>query len=105
MPSFTSIAAVAAFSAGTLVSAHGTISGVVSGGKWYSGTSPNWIYGTKPDTAGWYAQNQDNGFVGPDSYGNGDIDCHKSATVGGTPIPVAAGDTIDLEWTTWPGEK
>lgn len=104
MPSLAKFAALAAaFSAISLVSAHGYIDGITSGGKLYSGTSPSWIYGTeKPDTAGWYADNQDNGFVPPSSYTNGDITCHKNATVGGTPVPVTAGSKIDLSWSTWP---
>lgn len=85
------------------VSAHGYISGVMSGGKYYENTSPNWVYSTeKADTPGWYAYDQDNGFVAPDEYTNDNITCHKGATVGGTPIPMAAGDKIDLQWTTWP---
>lgn len=104
MPSIANIAALAAaLSTIPLVSAHGYIDGITSGGKWYSGTSPSWIYGTeKPNTAGWYADNQDNGFVPPSSYANGDIICHKNATVGGTPVPVAAGSKIELSWNTWP---
>ncbi|KAF2159626.1 lytic polysaccharide monooxygenase [Zasmidium cellare ATCC 36951] len=103
MPSIANIAALAALSAIPLVSAHGYIDGITSGGTYYSGTSPNWVYNNaKPDTAGWYAKNQDNGFVAPSTYANGDITCHKEATVGGAPVPVAAGDTIDLTWNTWP---
>lgn len=103
MPSIANIAALAALSAAPLVFAHGYIDGIVSGGKWYSGTSPSWIYeSAKPDTSGWYADNQDNGFVAPSSYSNADITCHKNATVGGAPVPVTAGDKIDLSWNTWP---
>lgn len=86
-----------------LVSAHGYISGIVSDGKYYSGTSPSWTYAqTKPDTPGWYANNQDNGFVAPSAYASGDITCHKGATVGGAPVPVTAGKSVDLQWNTWP---
>ncbi|EME47180.1 glycoside hydrolase family 61 protein [Dothistroma septosporum NZE10] len=104
MPSTTNIAALAtALTALPLASAHGYISGIVSNGKWYSGTSPSWKYAeTKPDTAGWYADNQDNGFVPPSSYVEGDITCHKAATVGGAPVPVTAGRSVDLQWNTWP---
>ncbi len=55
----------------TTGSAHGYLSGVVSGGKWYKGTDPNWIYASeKPTQAGWFAYDQDLGFVAPDAYGN-----------------------------------
>lgn len=74
MPSFAQIAAFTAAAAPALVSAHGYVSGVVSGGQWYSGTSPSWIYqAAKPETAGWYANNQDNGFVEPASFGGPDV--------------------------------
>lgn len=62
--------AIAAIAALPAVSAHGYVSGIVSGGKWYLGGNPNWFYmSAKPATAGWYALNQDNGFVSPDAYG------------------------------------
>ena len=44
---------------------------MVSGGKWYKGTDPNWIYAPeKPKQAGWFAYDQDLGFVAPDAYSN-----------------------------------
>ncbi|KAK5163601.1 uncharacterized protein LTR77_010550 [Saxophila tyrrhenica] len=95
--------AVAAIAALPAVSAHGFVSGIVSGGKWYKGSDPNWFYGSsKPPTAGWYALNQDNGFVAPDAYGTQDIACHIGATPGTQSIPVKAGSSIDLQWNTWP---
>ncbi|SMQ48266.1 unnamed protein product [Zymoseptoria tritici ST99CH_3D7] len=103
MPSFTNIAAIAALAALPLVSAHGYIESVAVNGKSYVGTSPEWFYQqSKPDRAGWYAKNQDNGFVSPSAYTNADIVCHKSATVGGTPVPVSAGGKMDIKWNTWP---
>ncbi|KAM3423274.1 AA9 family lytic polysaccharide monooxygenase [Cercospora zeina] len=103
MPAYARLVALLAAAAPALVSAHGHVSGIVSGGKWYSGTDPNWFYqGSKPNTAGWYANNQDNGFVEPSAFGNADIICHKGATPGTNSVPVAAGDTIDLQWNTWP---
>lgn len=118
MPSFAQIAAFTAAAAPALVSAHGYVSGVVSGGQWYSGTSPSWIYqAAKPETAGWYANNQDNGFVEPASFGGPDViwylitssrwsnwqranrlNSHKNATPGLSSIPVAAGSSIDFQW-------
>ena len=104
MHSFTLPAiALAAIVAIPTVSAHGYVSGVVSGGKWYAGTSPQWFYETtKPQQAGWFALDQDLGYVAPDAYASGDIICHKSATPGTTYIPATAGSSIDLQWTTWP---
>lgn len=85
------------------VSAHGHVTGVVSNGEWHAGTTPEWTYqAEKPNTAGWYANNQDNGFVDPSSYADGDIVCHKGATPGLNSIPVTAGESIDIQWNTWP---
>lgn len=104
MHSFTlPVAALAAIAAIPAVNAHGFVSGVVSGGKWYAGASPQWFYfPTKPQQAGWYAYNQDLGFVSPSEYGSENITCHNGATPGTTTIPVTAGSSIDLQWSTWP---
>lgn len=117
-------AALAAIAAIPAASAHAYISGIVSGGEWYPGTSPSWYYyseADRPQTAGWYALNQgaysedikcqyyhttnkhpDNGFVDATAYDNQDITCHKSATPGQAYIPVTAGEAIDIQWTAWP---
>ncbi|KAK5120092.1 hypothetical protein LTR85_006573 [Meristemomyces frigidus] len=104
MHSFTIPAvALAAIAAIPAVTAHGYVSGVVSGGKWYAGASPQWIYeSTKPQQAGWFAYNQDLGYVSPSEYSDPNITCHKGATPGATYIDAVAGDAIDFQWTTWP---
>lgn len=58
------------------VSAHGFVESITADGKTVDGTNPNWIY-NEADTPGWYAKNQDNGFVAPSAYSTGDIVCHK----------------------------
>lgn len=95
----TAAAALAAVAAIPAVSAHGYVSGVVADGTYFEGTNPNWFYnqGSKPNTVGWFAKNQDNGFVSPDSYGNGDIICHKSATPAQTAAKVKAGGKVQLQ--------
>lgn len=95
-------ALAAALSTVPLVSAHGYVSGVVAGGKYFAGTSPNWNSGEKTDTCGWYAENQDNGFVKPSEFSTPDIICHKNAEVGGAPFEAAAGDELEFQWNTWP---
>lgn len=42
------------------------------------------------------------GFVEPNAMGTSDIACHKSAKSTSTSIPVKAGDTLKLQWDTWP---
>ncbi|KAL1582853.1 hypothetical protein WHR41_08643 [Cladosporium halotolerans] len=99
-------AAVAALAMAPGVAAHGHVKSItVNGGQTYPGAVPNWYYlpaNQVPATAGWYALNQDNGFVEPSKFGTSDIACHKSAKPGSTSIPVKAGDTLKLQWDTWP---
>ncbi|KAI0420197.1 glycoside hydrolase [Xylaria grammica] len=105
MPSFSTLAAVS-LPLVRLVSAHGYVAGItVNGGSWVEGSNPNWFYqpeGDVPETPGWQAENQDNGFVAPDSFATADIACHKSATPGQTYVEAASGDTLTLYWNTWP---
>ncbi|KAH7305766.1 glycosyl hydrolase family 61-domain-containing protein [Stachybotrys elegans] len=99
---------IAAFAAPLiqLAAAHGHVAGVrVNGGSWIQGCDPNWYYqpaGAAPNTPGWKALNQDNGFVSPDAFRTSDIACHKSAKAGETYIDANAGDTLTLYWNTWP---
>ncbi|KAK3670932.1 hypothetical protein LTR78_009210 [Recurvomyces mirabilis] len=96
-------AVLAVIAALPAVSAHGYVASVISGGTTYAGASPQWFYSsTKPTQAGWFAYNQDNGFVAPSEYGDNNITCHKGATPGNTYVPVTAGSTISLVWNTWP---
>ncbi|KAK5627129.1 hypothetical protein RRF57_002844 [Xylaria bambusicola] len=105
MPSLTTVAAFS-LPLVQLASAHGHVAGItVNGGPWIQGTDPNWYYqpeGSAPETPGWRALNQDNGFVTPDAYTTSDIACHKSATPGQTYIEANSGDTLTLYWNTWP---
>lgn len=84
------------------VQAHGHVTGVVADGEWYSGYIPSFIFQKPPPVvAGWTTKDVlDNGFVS--NYNSPDIICHKGATPGGAYIKVAAGSSIDLQWTEWP---
>lgn len=84
------------------VQAHGHVTGVVADGQWYSGYIPSFVFQKPPPiVAGWTTKDVlDNGFV--NSYGSPDIICHKGATPGGAYIKVAAGSSVELQWTEWP---
>ncbi|OBT53090.1 hypothetical protein VE04_05425 [Pseudogymnoascus sp. 24MN13] len=102
---FSSVAfAASAFALLSSVSAHGTVSGIVVDGKLNTGYSPSFQFSNPPPVvAGWsIPQDLDNGFVGPDKFQNNDIICHVGATNAGTSITVAAGSTVELQWTPWP---
>ena len=102
------IATVAAFAAGAL--AHGTVTGVTIDGQFVQGFSLDYYYAnqngqTPPEHAGWYAENLDNGFVEPNSFGEADIICHKAGSPKlsvDTLAKVAAGGTIEFNWSAWP---
>lgn len=86
-----------------LAVAHGYVSSIEVGGTVTLGSNPNWYYlPEEPQTAGWDALNQDNGFVEPNSFGTADINCHKSATPGALFVEANAGDDITFVWNTWP---
>ncbi|KAF2454443.1 glycosyl hydrolase family 61-domain-containing protein [Lineolata rhizophorae] len=91
---------------GALVSsayAHGTVSGIVAGGSFFQGYDPSFQFQNPPPTvAGWTTDYLDNGFVAVSDYADENIICHKGASPAGTSVPVVAGDSIELQWTTWP---
>ncbi|KAH6640614.1 glycosyl hydrolase family 61-domain-containing protein [Chaetomium tenue] len=104
MPSYTSKTLLSALAGAVSVAAHGHVTNIVINGVSYEGFDPtSFPYNPNPPTVvGWTAGNSDNGFVAPDAFGNGDIICHKSATNAGGHAVVAAGDSIFIQWDTWP---
>lgn len=80
----------------TLVNAHGRVGGVVAEGKYYVGAD----HYSNAASAGWRSNNGDNGFA--TSITSEDIICHNQATAGSEYITIAAGQSIELQWTTWP---
>ncbi|TGO51982.1 hypothetical protein BCON_0150g00140 [Botryotinia convoluta] len=85
------------------VSAHGYVSGIVAGGTYYTGWLVSNAYQTpQPDSIGWADTNLDLGFTSPSAYTTGDIICAKEATNAALSATVAAGDSIDFQWTVWP---
>jgi cellulase len=104
----TSLGALAALAA--TATAHGTTTGVTIDGAFTDGFKLDYYYakqnnGKIPDHIGWYAENLDNGFVEPKSFGTADIICHKNASPEGSSdsmAKVAAGGTVEFHWSTWP---
>ncbi|KPM43732.1 hypothetical protein AK830_g2776 [Neonectria ditissima] len=81
------------------VSGHGHVATIIADGVTYTGGLP---WSAPADAVGWAAGNQDNGFVAPDAFATADIICHKSATPVSNAVSVVAGNTITLQWNTWP---
>lgn len=89
------------------VAAHGTVPSFSVDGVSQGGFLLNYYYmikngQTPPETAGWYAENLDNGFVSPSEYGTADIACHKNSKAATSSATVAAGGKVDFNWSAWP---
>ncbi|KAJ3564845.1 hypothetical protein NPX13_g7707 [Xylaria arbuscula] len=95
---------IAALACAASVAAHGHVSNIVINGVSYQTYDPTvFPYMSDPPTVvGWTASDTDNGFVEPNSFADGDIVCHKAATAAGGYATVAAGDSISIQWNTWP---
>ncbi|KAK5936653.1 hypothetical protein PMZ80_011118 [Knufia obscura] len=96
MSSFKTSALVGAITLLAKANAHGFVSGILAGGKYYVGQSH---YSTDP-SAGWLADNGDNGFAS--SLTDSNIICHNNAVPGTQYVTVAAGDALEIQWNTWP---
>ncbi|CAG8951507.1 hypothetical protein HYFRA_00007423 [Hymenoscyphus fraxineus] len=88
----------------SLASAHGTVSGIVADGVYFTGYNPSFQYQSPaPITVGWkIPKDLDNGFIAPAAYGTGDIICHVDAGNAQTAAPITAGRKVNLQWTPWP---
>ncbi|KAK1983061.1 family 61 glycosyl hydrolase [Colletotrichum cereale] len=86
------------------VAAHGHVTNIVINGVSYRNYIPvqDPYTNNPPLVAGWTIDQRDNGFVAPDAYNAPDIICHRQAVAGKGRITVAAGDTVQLQWTEWP---
>lgn len=87
--------------------AHGTVSSFTTDGTENGGFLLEYFYMKQsnqpvPDIAAWHAENLDNGFASPDEYSDVNINCHKNASPGPITASVAAGGTVDFQWTDWP---
>lgn len=89
------------FAWATTVYAHGHVQSYTVAGKTVEGgTNGGLGRSPKPNTPAWLANNLDNGFVTSPS--SADIICHLGAVPGTSSVTVAAGETITMNWNTWP---
>ncbi|MCJ1439118.1 hypothetical protein MMC27_008509 [Xylographa pallens] len=104
MPTLKSSTSVAAILLGTRVVAHGIVTGIVAGGTYYSGYNPSFQFANPIlQVAGWSSpEDLSLGFISPSNYSTPEIICHLGATPGATYATVAAGETVELQWSVWP---
>jgi hypothetical protein len=105
MSFFTKAAVIGTFAATTL--AHGIVQSFLTDGTFNQGFLLEYYYmeqngQTPPTHYGWYSENLDNGFIDPASYSSEDIICHKNSRPAPATAKVAAGGTVDFQWTAWP---
>ncbi|KAL8870065.1 MAG: hypothetical protein Q9174_003804 [Haloplaca sp. 1 TL-2023] len=85
------------------VSAHGMVQGIVADGH-----HPGYVVGysyspSHPPLVAWsQPENKDTGFIDPPMYKKPDVICGKGATPAELSATVAAGGTVELQWTEWP---
>jgi hypothetical protein len=94
----------AALAGAVSVAAHGHVNNIVINGASYPGFdtfSDPWK-NPRPIVVGWDTTVEDNGFVSPKDYGSSDIICHRGAKNAKGHAKVAAGDSIFIQWDTWP---
>ncbi|KAH8698386.1 glycosyl hydrolase family 61-domain-containing protein [Talaromyces proteolyticus] len=102
---FTKIASLfGALALASTVSAHGYVQGIVIGDEYYSGyIVTQFPYESDPPAViGWATTAKNLGFVDGSEYSGPDIICHENATPGALSAKVAAGGTVELQWTVWP---
>ncbi|MCJ1319273.1 hypothetical protein MMC15_004609 [Xylographa vitiligo] len=104
MPTLKASISVAAILLGSRVVGHGIVTGIVAGGTYYSGYNPSFQFANPiPKVVGWSSpEDLSLGFISPSNYSTPEIICHLGATPGATYATVAAGGTVELQWSVWP---
>jgi cellulase len=92
---------LATLSGGLLASAHSFVSNININGLSYDGWRPTNPAGT-PDAVGWSTEAFDHGYVNQSAYQTEEIICHRGAVNARGHAPVAAGDSVQLQWNGWP---
>ncbi|PGH00569.1 hypothetical protein AJ79_08172 [Helicocarpus griseus UAMH5409] len=98
-----SAAFLGALASVALVDAHGTVTGILADGNYFGGYLNQYSYmDNPPAVAGWSTTATDNGFVDASAYSSPDIICHRGSEPGQATAEIAAGGTVELQWTEWP---
>jgi len=104
MSAFKASIALSAVLMGAQVAAHGIVTGIVASGNYHQGYSPYFQYANPiPQVAGWSSpEDLTLGYIDPSNYTTPEIICHLGSTPGATYVNVAAGGTVELQWSVWP---
>ncbi|TVY56901.1 Endoglucanase-7 [Lachnellula cervina] len=83
---------------------HGIVTGIVANGVYTQGWSLDFYYDivngeSYATTPGWYEDALDSGFIPPSEYQDPNIICHKDGRNANVSATVAAGSTVEFQWT------
>uniref|UniRef100_UPI0021825AFC cPMO2 n=1 Tax=compost metagenome TaxID=702656 RepID=UPI0021825AFC len=83
---------------------HGFVSGIVADGSYYGGynTDEYPYMSNPPNVIAWSTTATNCGFTNGTGYQSPDIICHSNASNGSNTAVVAAGSSIQFQWTVWP---
>lgn len=97
-----SIAKFSLLAAASFAAAHGIVIDLDIAGTWYPGSNPyqDVYMNPIPDRVVWPFFGSGNGPVA--DFTTSAITCNGNATAGALVATIAAGETIDFYWTTWP---
>ena len=86
------------------VAAHGHVNNIVINGVSYAGYDVTKLpyMSDPPVVVGWSTEAKDPGCIAPDAFSSSDIICHKGAQNAKGHAQVNAGDSIYIQWDTWP---
>jgi hypothetical protein len=84
------------------VAGRGFVKSVTVGTTTYAGFDPRANLPDRSAVVGWTTSASDLGFIQPNNAGTPDIICHKNGTAAQAYVDVKAGDTLTIEWSSWP---
>lgn len=87
----------------SLVSAHAHVTNININGRTFGGFPSDNPNAAPPQGIAWAVNVPDNSFTR--DYSSPDIICHKQATAAKGSAEVAAGDSVEFQWTVWPAHQ
>lgn len=87
----------------SLVAGHGHVNSIFIGGQYHPGFPSDDPGSADPSTIAWAVNAPSNEFV--NDYNSPDIICHKNARPAKNSATIAAGETVEFQWTKWPAHQ
>lgn len=87
----------------SLVVAHAHVTNIIVNGQDFPGFPSDDAGSAQPSIIAWKVNVPNNGFTR--DYSSPDIICHKEASPGKASANIAAGGTVEFQWTQWPSHQ